>query len=85
MHKGLYVTDVLGLHTANPITGDFSVGASGFLVENGAIKHGVKGITIAGNFHQLFQRITAVGSDLKFRGSTGSPSLLVEEIAISGD
>jgi len=85
MNRGLHVTDVLGLHTANPITGDFSVGAAGYWIENGVPTHGVKGITIAGNLHELFKKIVGTGSDLKFKGSAGSPSILVEEVAVSGN
>lgn len=85
MGNGLLVTDIMGLHTANKVTGDFSVGAVGFLVKNGQMDHAVKGITIAGNIHELFRRAKAVGSDLKFWHESGAPSMLLEEIAISGN
>ncbi len=85
MGRGLFVTDVLGLHTANPITGDFSIGVSGFWIENGLEEHAVKGITIAGNMHKMFQNVQMVGSDLKFWHSTGAPSLLLKEVIVGGD
>lgn len=84
MREGLYITDVMGLHTVNQVTGDFSVGAEGFWIDDGLEHHGVKGITIAGNLHDMLKRVTGVGNDLKFYGSTGGVSLLIEEIAVSG-
>ncbi len=84
MGKGLFVTSLLGLHTANPVTGDFSVGAVGFWIENGQKVHSVKGVTIAGNLHAILSKVAAVGSDLRFSHLCGAPSLLVEEVAIAG-
>ena len=81
---GLVITDVMGLHMANSVTGDFSVGASGHWVEGGRIVHPVKSVTVAGNLHKIFGSVVAVGSDLKFWYSTGAPSLLIEEISVSG-
>ena len=82
--KGVLITDVMGIHTANPISGDFSVGAAGFYLEGGAIQHPVKGIAIAGNLLELFGRVDMVGDDLRFFGSAGSPSLRVSELDVSG-
>ena len=82
--KGLLVNEVMGIHTANPISGDFSVGANGFLIKNGKKTTPVKGIAIAGNIMTLLGSILGVGSDLRFFGHTGSPSLMIEEIDISG-
>jgi len=84
MTKGLLITDLLGVHTANAISGDFSLGAEGFFVEGGKKSFPVRGITIAGNVHDLFNRIVGIGNDLRFFGSSGSPSILVEELMISG-
>ena len=72
----------MGIHTANPISGDFSVGANGFLIKNGKKTTPVKGIAIAGNIMTLLGSILGVGSDLRFFGHTGSPSLMIEEIDI---
>lgn len=85
MNKGFFVTSVMGLHTANPVTGDFSIGAAGFWIDGGKQQHPVKGIVIAGNLHQILSRAASVGSDLKFWYTTGAPSLLIEEIAVGGD
>jgi PmbA protein len=84
MDRGFYVTDLLGTHTANTISGAFSLGAEGFLVEGGAIRDPVRGVTIAGNVHDLFKHIDAVGSDLRFFGSYGAPSMLAGELMLGG-
>ncbi|PIR18206.1 MAG: hypothetical protein COV46_00910 [Deltaproteobacteria bacterium CG11_big_fil_rev_8_21_14_0_20_49_13] len=84
MKVGFYVTDVMGLHMVNQITGDFSVGAEGFWVEDGQDLHGVKGVTIAGNLHDMLNHVTGVGNDLKFWHLTGGVSLLVEGLSVSG-
>ncbi len=82
--KGLYVTRVMGIHTANPISGDFSIGASGIMIENGEKTYPVRGITIAGNLIEMLKAVEAVGSDLRFFVNVGSPTLLVSGITISG-
>jgi len=83
--KGLLVNEVMGIHTANPISGDFSVGINGFLIKHGKKEAPVKGMAISGNIIPLFNSVSAVGSDLRFYGQTGSPSLLIEEVDISGN
>jgi PmbA protein len=82
--SGILVTEVLGMHTADPVTGDFSVGGSGFLVERGEPTRPVRGLAIAGNLIDLLGRVAAVGCDVRVAGGTAAPSLLVEDIAISG-
>ncbi len=82
--KGVFITDLLGLHTANPVTGEFSVGASGILIEGGRLTTPVKGFAIAGNLVDLLSNVSDVGSDMRFWGSVGAPSLLVSKLAISG-
>ena len=83
IHKGLLVLDAMGVHTANPVTGDFSVGVSGLWIENGEIAFPVKEAMMSGNVLDMFGRIKAVGTELKFFGKIGSPSLLIEEMDIS--
>lgn len=83
--SGVMITEVMGLHTANPISGDFSVGAAGFKISNGRIDHPVKGIAIAGNLIDLFRQVTHIGSDFQFFGHVGAPSLVVESLSISGE
>lgn len=84
LDEGLFITEVLGVHTADAVTGDFSVGGSGFLVEGGSPLRPVRGLALAGNLLDLFGRVVAVGSDLRVAGATAAPSLLVDDLAISG-
>lgn len=82
--RGLYVTDVLGMHTANPISGDFSVGVMGIWIEGGEFKAPVRGVAIAGNLINLLNSIEAVGNDLTFFGATGAPTVRISSMTISG-
>ncbi|HAG04298.1 MAG TPA: TldD/PmbA family protein, partial [Lachnospiraceae bacterium] len=86
MQNGIIVTEVEGLHSgANVVSGDFSLAAEGFMVENGKITHPVEQITIAGNFYELLKTVAQVGNDLYFNSSAvGSPSLMFEDISVSG-
>lgn len=83
--SGLYLTELMGLHTIDPISGDFSVGAKGQLIKNGKITRPVSGVTIASNLMDFLKNIVAVGSDLIFFGSTAAPTLVVENIVIAGE
>ena len=83
--KVFLLREVMGLHMADPITGEFSLGASGLLYENGAFVRPVRGITIAGTLSGVLNSIEAVGNDLRFYGTTGSPSLLVGGMSIAGN
>ncbi|MEO5360021.1 MAG: TldD/PmbA family protein [Nitrospirota bacterium] len=80
----LFVTDAMGIHMANRITGEFSVGVSGMWVENGKKAYPIKEAVISGNFLDMFKDVEAVGSDLKFYGKIGSPSLLIRHMDVSG-
>ena len=86
VEKGLLITDLMGMHSGvNAISGDFSLGAKGFMIENGKIGRSVNQITIAGNFFELLKDILAAGSDLDFGGdSFGSPTLLVKALSVAG-
>jgi len=86
---GLLITDLQGMHAgANAITGDFSLAAKGFKIENGRVGAPVNQITVAGNFYELLKDIVAVGADLDFRapGAScfGSPSLLIGALSVAG-
>ncbi len=81
-NKILYVTETIG-HGSNIVTGDYSVGASGFLVENGEFLYPVNEITIAGNFKQIFKNIT-LANDLEFKYSTNAPTALLEGLTVAG-
>lgn len=80
----LFVTDAMGIHMANRITGEFSVGVSGMWVENGKKAYPIKEAVISGNFLDMFKEVEAVGSDLRFYGKIGSPSLLIRHMDVSG-
>jgi PmbA protein len=84
IEKGVLITEVMGIHTANPISGDFSVGAAGFYLEGGKIVHPVKGIAIAGNLLEVFKGVDAVADDLRFFGSVGAPALRLAALDVSG-
>lgn len=85
LSKGVVVEEVMGLHTIDPISGDFSLGCSGDWIDRGEKVHPVKSIAIAGNLFELFRKVIGVGEDLRFLGGVGSPSLLVKELLISGN
>jgi PmbA protein len=83
VNKGLYITEAMGVHTANPISGEFSIGVSGLWIENGEIKFPVKEAVISGNVLEFFGKIEALGDNLRFYGNIGSPSLLIGPTDIS--
>jgi len=74
----------MGIHTANPISGDFSVGAAGLLIENGILTTPVRGIAIAGNIIDLLESVDLVANDLTFFVGRGSPTLRISKMTISG-
>jgi PmbA protein len=83
MGRGLFVTEQLG-QGVNPVTGDFSRGAAGFWVEDGAIAYPVEEITIAGNLRDMLRGIVAVGNDVDRRGSRHTGSVLVDRMTVAG-
>ena len=88
--RGVLVTEMAGMHAGiNPVSGDFSVSSTGFLIEDGKISKPVEQITVAGNFYNLLKEIESVGNDLHFsmpgsNGTFGMPSILVRELPVSG-
>jgi PmbA protein len=80
--RTLYITETIG-HGSNLVTGDYSVGANGFMVENGVFKYPVSEITIAGNFKDMFKNIT-LADDLEFKYSTNAPTMLIEGMVVAG-
>jgi PmbA protein len=89
--EGLLITDLAGTHSgANPVTGEFSLAAKGFVIENGEVGRPVEQITIAGNFFKLLENIEEIGNDLKFdmpsgSGYFGSPTIAVRDISVAGN
>jgi PmbA protein len=84
LHRGLLVTETLG-HGINLVTGDYSRGAAGYWVEDGAIAFPVEEITVAGNLRDMFRGVAAVGNDVVVRGSRRCGSILVENMTIAGN
>ena len=84
MNNGLFVTELMG-QGVNPITGDYSRGASGFWIKNGRIAFPVYEITIAGNLREMYRGITAIGGDVYQKGGKITGSILVETMMIGGD
>lgn len=83
--EGIYITDVEGLHSGlNAQSGNFSLQAKGYLIENGARGRPVCLITIAGNLFELFKDVKEVGSNSTRHGSVLSPSVYIKSIAVSG-
>lgn len=87
MGDGILVTDVHGLHTVNPVTGEFSLGINGFAVEGGKRGAPIREMTVAGTLLDLLGAVEVVGSDLRFTfgpGFVGAPSVLVRSLPVSG-
>ncbi len=78
------VLDLMGLHTVDPISGDFSLGASGLVYNKGKLDKKVRGVVIGGNIIDLWNNIIEVGNDFCFYGNIGSPSLLIKSLTIGG-
>ena len=85
---GLFVTDVAGLHSGvNPVSGTFSVGATGILIENGQLGAPVREITIASDLVSMLKAVRAVGAEARwvpFGGSVKAVPLLLEEMSVGG-
>lgn len=84
MGTGLLVTELMG-QGVNSVTGDYSRGAAGFWVENGAVAYPVQEITIAGNLKDMFRAIVAVGNDVVRRGARQCGSILIDRMTIAGE
>jgi PmbA protein len=81
--NGVMIEELMGAHTANPITGDFSLGAAGYICRSGK-KTPFQGVIFSGNVFELLKNVKEVGNDLRFFGGSGSPSLFIEGLKISG-
>lgn len=87
---GVYISSLNGLHAgANAITGDFSLQSAGFMIEGGKKTRPVKSFTVAGNFYDLLNKITAVGNTVELPSAMGmtafgSPCVLVDNLSIAG-
>ena len=85
LDRALRITSLLNLHTVDPISGEFSLGATGDYLERGTRVHPVQGITIAGNLTTLLASVSGIGRDLTVGAAgIGSPTLLISELQIGG-
>jgi len=80
---GLLITDLMGFGV-NLLTGDYSRGASGFLIENGELVHAVEEITIAGNLKEMLMGITQVGNDVDIEASIKVGTLCIDNMTVAG-
>jgi len=80
--EGLYITEMIG-SGINQITGDYSRGAAGFMIRNGALAEPVAEITIAGNLNDMFMHLTPA-NDLRFRRGTDAPTVRVDGMTLAG-
>jgi PmbA protein len=83
--KVFLLHDIMGLHMAEPVTGEFSLGVSGFLYENGAFSRAVRGMTMAGTVGGLLESVAAVGDEIHWTSSFGAPYVLANGITLSGN
>lgn len=81
---GVYAMEVMGTHTVDTVSGEFSLGLVGRRIENGQLTHAVRGVTLAGNLKDFLERLDAVGQDLRFFGSTGAATVRVRDLTIGG-
>lgn len=84
MEKGLWVKDLMGLHMADAVSGDFSLGAVGKLIEKGEATKGVRGVMVAGNLFDLLRDVETICDDFTVFGDVGAPSFLIKSLKISG-
>ncbi|MDO4542162.1 MAG: metallopeptidase TldD-related protein, partial [Bacillota bacterium] len=84
VRNGLYIRDFMGLHMANGVSGDFSLGITGNIISNGEVGIGFRGNMVAGNVFDLLKKISAVGKKVEFYGYRGAPPLAIDSLVISG-
>ncbi|MCL1926949.1 MAG: TldD/PmbA family protein [Syntrophorhabdaceae bacterium] len=82
---GILLTEFLGIHTADPVSGDFSVGASGIRIKGGKLAEPLHGFAVSGNILDLLEKVESAGNDFRWFGDIGAPSLLIAQIAVGGD
>ena len=80
--KAFFVTELIG-RSGDITNGNYSVGASGLMIENGKLTYPVNEVTIANNLEFMFKKLIPA-NDLVFKSSTNSPSILIEEMTVAG-
>ncbi|MBI4055196.1 MAG: TldD/PmbA family protein [Elusimicrobia bacterium] len=81
--EGILLQEVMGMHTADPISGEFSVAASGLHIQNGELRQALQGAMLSGNFLELLKNVDAVAEDLTFYGGWGSPTFRVQDLMVA--
>ncbi len=82
--KALYVTNIMGMHTADPVSGRFSVQISGRLIENGEFVRSFRGMTLAGTLEELLNNLEYIGSDFKYLGPIAGSTMLIRDLSVGG-
>ena len=85
LKRGVLVTELMGLHTVDPVSGDYSLGIRGVLLDGGEESVPVSGMTIAGTLRDLLAGIDGAADDLTLRGDVGACTVVVRDVAVSGD
>ncbi|MDN5359030.1 MAG: PmbA protein [Thermotogaceae bacterium] len=90
MDSGLYITNVQGMHSgANPVSGEFSLGAEGYKIEDGKKAYPIEQITLSGNLLKMLQNVKLIGSDkqmaMVMSHGMYTPSILISELDIAGN
>jgi len=82
---GVFIQDVSGVHSGtNPISGEFSVGATGLRISGGALGEPLREMTIASTIPEMLKAVVACGDDLRFFSSVGCPTVLIGEMTVAG-
>ncbi|TPW17977.1 MAG: PmbA/TldD protein, partial [Elusimicrobia bacterium] len=80
---GILVLEIMGMHTADPVSGEFSVGVSGIAIEKGEPAGGVRGAMLSGNLLEMLSRVDGVADDLIFYGSLAAPTFRVADMTVA--
>ncbi len=85
--SGIYVESLMGVHSGvNPVSGDFSVGVAGYLIEGGQLTQPVRGMTVASTLQRLLSDVTHVGDDVQWLpGTAAGATLAFSNVTVSGD
>ncbi len=82
---GIFVTEIMGLHMANSISGDFSFGINGFFIHNGEMVSYFKAATLADNFFNMMKRVVDVSDEMYFSSSFGSSDIAIADCIVGGE
>jgi PmbA protein len=80
---GILVLELMGMHTADPVSGEFSVGLAGVEIKDGKLGGAVRGAMVSGNLLDLLDRLDAVADDLVFYGSSAAPTFRVRDLTVA--